>query len=156
MTEKTASKEEAKKEKILGIKQIMGRMKSPIQETILYAIMGVVEKSKTKMGNYGEWARLIGSFEAIRFIDRKRFVGAAAVVPPSLHRRLQQALQAAQKEKPESHIKFVCVISIRPANNSTGYEYLVEYTNTPDVVDELSTLRLVAQDRLTELTVPAG
>jgi hypothetical protein len=111
-------------------------------DTVLYSVFGLSHGVRTGTGDNGPWVAFLGSFEAVRTKDGKRFQGGQCFVPKAVEDILVAALHAGQKDDPTASVEFAIEVGIKFAQTATGYEYTVKNLVKTKNADPLADLRL--------------
>lgn len=106
----------------LSAKKILGKVKKPESKTMLMQVFGVATGTKTGESNYGQWVALTGQFRAIDLTDGAMYQSGVCFLPKS---GLEMITPFLKKEGIDG-IEFALNIGVVPADNSVGYEYIVE------------------------------
>lgn len=139
-------------------KTVMGRVSIPMKadgkpyvdedgvptkfpDTVLYTVFGMSHGIKTGTGDNGPWVAFLGSFEAIRAKDGKRFQGGQCFVPKAVEDLLVSALKAGQRGDDNASVEFALEVGIKFAQTATGYEYTVKNLVKTTNADPLADLR---------------
>lgn len=112
--------------KKMGPKQIVGDLldaeEIPASQE-LYTLIGVCNGVKTGESTYGPWTSFLGTFEAIRTDNGKRFQSGRVFIPEPVSSMTAAQLADAQSEDKAATVAFAFAIGRKKAKTATGYEY---------------------------------
>jgi hypothetical protein len=137
-------------------KTVMGEMTKPTQETWLYRVFGTVVSAEidSKNSAFGEYARLIGEFQAIRFDTGEQFSSGECFLVAGIGEMIAARLaKNADGGETPSAINIVFDIGYRPdnrKNSQTGYEFMIR---NPDEQTEQQKQAILA---VMSLPLPPG
>lgn len=138
--------------KKLSPKTICEDLLGPIEEKVdLYTVYGTANDITSGESTYGPWDALVGSFEACRIDNGQIFAGIKAFIPEPLGSMLVnkvKELEAGEK------VEFAVMISIKPADTKTGYEYICTPIVQTEATSEMAKLRQTVQTNLAALPAP--
>lgn len=98
----------------------------------LYSIFGVARDTKSGNSNYGEWTSFLGTFEAVRRSDGKRFVSSVAFLQDPAEGLLMQQLAQVKRDDANGTVGFAFHIGIKISDRwlttqqGSQYEYTIE------------------------------
>ena len=105
----------------ITIKTVYGDITKPTKETHLMRVYGQCTGFKTASSQYGDSLGFMGQFKAINAVTGEAFTASKCYLPKIVETALGAALQAPDSEA----VEFAFDISIKPAQNAFGYEYVV-------------------------------
>lgn len=115
-------------------------------QTQLYIAIGRAHGTRTGTGDNGSYCAFLGSFEATRTKDGKKFQAGQCFVPKAVEDLLAASLYAAQETDPKATVEFAIEVGIKyPTTgraSATGYEFYVNNLVKPSGADPLEALRL--------------
>lgn len=145
--------------KRLTTKDIMGAaLKKPEALTRLYAIIGTATDTQAKQSKFGDALNysLIGTFEAVRVSDGKRFQAPVAYIPEPALSIILAGLKKAQAQSADASVDFGFIVCIKPSEKSpVGYELIAENPIPPKRSDALEQLRAQVLNAVPQLAAPA-
>ena len=109
--------------------------------TVLYHVFGLAHDTRVGTSDNGPFCSFLGSFEAIRAKDGKRYQSGQCFVPKAVEDLLVSALRAGQVGDPKAQVEFAIEIGIQFAQTATGYEYYVKNLVKTKNADPLADLR---------------
>ncbi|MGA9854261.1 MAG: hypothetical protein WBR29_03150 [Gammaproteobacteria bacterium] len=110
-------------------------------DTVLYSVFGLSHGIRTGTGDNGPFCAFLGSFEAVRSKDGKRFQGGQCFVPKAIEDLLVASMKAGQKDDPSASVEFAVEIGIKFAQTAVGYEYTIKNLVKTKNADPLADLR---------------
>lgn len=110
-------------------------------DTVLYSVFGQSHSIRTGTGDNGAFCAFLGSFEAVRARDGKRFQGGQCFVPKAIEDLLVASMRAGQKEDPTASVEFAVEVGIKFAQSAIGYEYTIKNLVKTKNADPLADLR---------------
>jgi len=139
-------------------------------DTPLYSVFGIVTNIKEGKSDYGSFTKLIGSFEAVRSIDRVRFQAPTCFLPEPLQGMIVAKVieeidastvyekdattgnpvmkdgQPVVKSPGRASVRFAAEVGIKPSRRKggAGYEYTVKPIIQAAANDALAELRSAA------------
>jgi hypothetical protein len=108
---------------------------------VLYHVFGMAYGTRIGTSDNGPFCSFLGSFEAVRARDGKRFQSGQCFVPKAVEDLLVASMKAGQKEDPNASVEFAIEVGIQFAQTATGYEYYVKNLVKTKNADPLADLR---------------
>lgn len=140
--------------KKLSPKTICEDLLSAIEEKIdLYTIYGSASDIISGESSYGPWDAIVGNFEACRIDNGQIFAGIKAFIPEPMGTLLVakvKELDVGEK------VEFALMISIKPADTKTGYEYVCSPIIESESTSEMAKLRQQVNANLAALPAPTA
>ena len=96
------------------------------EEIKLYRVFGVSHAVKTGTGDNGPFCAFLGSFEAVRYKDGKRFQGGQCFVPRAVEDLLVASMRSGQKNDSTASVEFAIEVGIKGTDKSVPWEYTVK------------------------------
>ena len=106
-------------------------------EVALFRIVGIANAVKRGTGNYGEWEKLEGNFEAYVFSTGKSYKATSAFLPNVVNGLIASAIQDG------GSVNFAYEIGGKPnkSDNGAGYEFTVKSLMKEDLVSPLDDIK---------------
>lgn len=120
----------------------------------LYRVFGTAEGTTSGESSYGTWTAFLGSFEVIRFSDRKQYRSAKLFLQGAAEPLLINALAQARKVDPNAKVVFCFDIGVKVSarwletEEGNSYEYTVASVFKTETADPLAALRGSAMQAL--------
>lgn len=116
----------------------------------LFTIFGTAREVRSGTGPYGDWASLVGEFEAVS-PDGETFQSAQCFLPEPMHSMMVCKLREINSNAIDFAVKVL--IKKRP-DLGVGYEYLGEMIRDAQAADPLAHMRAMVMENLKSLPAP--
>ena len=109
----------------------------------LYSVYGIANGLQTGTSDYGDWIKLKGSFEAVRFSDGLVMQSGACILPEPVNSMTAAALQQTDDDgkRVNQSIQFSLEIGLKRTDTAIGYEYVTTPLIEAGGADPLAALR---------------
>jgi len=127
----------------ISAKSVCGKLEKPKEQTALFIVGGIATKTKRGQSDFGEWAALVGQFEATNIETGEVFVGPQCFLPEPLNSMMAASLDETDEEgnRTNASVQFAVEVGYKPADTATGYEYTTKEIVKSDSADPLAALR---------------
>ncbi len=127
----------------ISAKSVCGKLEKPTKATSLFIVGGIANKVKRGSSDYGDWAALVGQFEATNIETGEVFVGPQCFLPEPLNSMMAATLDEtdAEGERVNASVQFAVEVGYKKADTATGYEYTTKEIVSADAADPLAAIR---------------
>lgn len=121
----------------ISVKSVVGKVENVKAEKAIMRVFGIATKATAKTTNFGTSVEFKGQFKAVNLESKKEFIAGKLFLP-----RLAENLLEGQFVGGDTpnEVKFGFIITVKPSDNTIGYEYGVEPLIKPTENDALALL----------------